>query len=67
MIPGVTGWVCSEPSPPALARALREIGSLGREQLRRLGPDLRRWAQERFGWDEIAKATEAVYAQAVRD
>jgi glycosyltransferase involved in cell wall biosynthesis len=67
VIPGVTGWVCSEPSPPALARALREIGSLGREQLRRLGPDLRRWAQERFGWDEIAKATEAVYAQAVRD
>jgi glycosyltransferase involved in cell wall biosynthesis len=64
VLPGVTGWVCTEPSPPALAQALREIGSLPREELGRLGPALRRWAEESFDWDEIARATEAVYVQA---
>jgi glycosyltransferase involved in cell wall biosynthesis len=65
VVPGVTGWVASEPSPPALASALREIGSLDREKLFGLGLGLRRWAEQSFGWDEIARATEAVYARAV--
>lgn len=65
VIPGVTGWVCSQASPPALAHALREIGSLDPDELRRLGPALRRWAEQTFDWNEIAEATEAVYAQAL--
>lgn len=64
VLPGVTGWVCDEPTPRALAQSLREIGLLDREELRDMGPAIRRWAEQTFGWDEIAKATEAVYVQA---
>ncbi len=65
VIPGVTGWMCREASPRALAQALREAGEAGRAELRRLGGEGRRWAERTFDWDAIARATEAVYRQAL--
>jgi glycosyltransferase involved in cell wall biosynthesis len=64
--PGRTGWLCAEATPAALAASLQEIGALGRDELRRRGEDAQRWARERFGWDSIAAATEAVYIEALR-
>jgi glycosyltransferase involved in cell wall biosynthesis len=65
MIAGVTGWICREPSPRALADALREAGVAGRAELRRAGEEGRRWAERTFDWDDIARATEAVYLRAL--
>jgi glycosyltransferase involved in cell wall biosynthesis len=65
VIPGVTGLLCSDASPGALARALREAGELGREELRRRGEEGRRWAETGFEWSNIAALTEAVYLRAL--
>jgi len=65
VIPGVTGWICREPTPDALADVLREAGAAGREELRRLGEEGRRWAEEAFDWDRIAELTEMVYLRAL--
>jgi glycosyltransferase involved in cell wall biosynthesis len=65
VIPGVTGWMCTEPSPRALAAVLHEAGGVGRVQLRRLGEEGRRWAERTFDWDAIAEATVAVYVSAL--
>jgi glycosyltransferase involved in cell wall biosynthesis len=65
VIPGVTGWICGEPSPRALAVVLREAGGAGRAQLRCLGEEGRRWAERTFDWDKIAEATVAVYERAL--
>jgi glycosyltransferase involved in cell wall biosynthesis len=66
VVPGSTGWICSEPTPAALAADLRAAGELGRQQLGRMGDDARRWAAERFDWKRIAQATEVVYESALR-
>jgi len=65
VIPGVTGLLCRDTSPDALASALREAGTLGRSELRRLGEEGRRWARENFDWGQIAASTEAVYLSAL--
>jgi D-inositol-3-phosphate glycosyltransferase len=65
VIPGATGWICSDASPAALACALREAAELGRPELHRLGADARRWAEQKFEWSQIAEATEAVYVRAL--
>jgi glycosyltransferase involved in cell wall biosynthesis len=65
VIPGVTGWICSEPSPRALAAVLREAGATGHAHLRRLGEEGRRWAEREFDWDRIAEATATVYQRAL--
>lgn len=65
VIPGVTGWVCDEASPRALARALHEAGALGRPELHRLGAGTRQWAEQRYDWDRIARDTAAVYERAL--
>jgi glycosyltransferase involved in cell wall biosynthesis len=65
VIPGVTGWICSEPSPRALAVVLREAGAAGHAQLRRMGEEGRRWAEREFDWDGIAEATLTVYQRAL--
>jgi glycosyltransferase involved in cell wall biosynthesis len=65
VIPGVTGWLCGDPSPRALAGVLREAGSAGRAQLRRLGEQGQRWAERTFDWDAVAEATVAVYVRAL--
>jgi glycosyltransferase involved in cell wall biosynthesis len=65
VIPGVTGWLCCEASPDALADALREAGAAGRPELRRRGEEGQRWAEQAFDWDRIAEQTEAVYLRAL--
>jgi glycosyltransferase involved in cell wall biosynthesis len=65
VVPGVTGWMCREASPTALAEVLREAGAAGRDELRRLGEEGRRWAEREFDWDRIAGATETVYVEAL--
>ena len=65
VIPGVTGWICREASPRALAEVLHEAGAAGRAELRRMGEEGRRWAERAFDWDTIARATEAVYRRAL--
>ncbi len=65
VLPGVTGWICSEPSAPALAAVLREAAASGREELHRFGEQARRWADRRFDWNAIAAATEAIYVDAI--
>ena len=65
VIPGVTGWLCRNPSSEALADALREAADAGRAELRRLGEEGRRWAEQAFDWNRIAEQTEAVYVRAV--
>ncbi|HUA07064.1 MAG TPA: glycosyltransferase family 4 protein [Solirubrobacteraceae bacterium] len=65
VIPGVTGLLCRDASPGALASALREAGTLGRSELRRLGEAGGSWARASFDWDHIAASTEAVYLSAL--
>jgi glycosyltransferase involved in cell wall biosynthesis len=65
VIPGVTGWICDEASPRALARALEEARALGRPELHRLGEATRRWAEQSYDWGRIALDTEAVYVRAL--
>jgi len=66
VLPGVTGWICSEATPRALAAALRDVGALGRGELRRAGQAARDWVEEQFDWGRIAAQTEAVYLRALR-
>jgi glycosyltransferase involved in cell wall biosynthesis len=62
VIEGETGWRCAQPTPSALAAAMQEADSAGRDELRRRGEAGRRWATETLDWSAIAAATEAVYA-----
>lgn len=62
---GETGWVCARPSPAALADVLNRAGTLGREEMRRRGVAARQFADNEFGWSEIAAATQAVYRAAL--
>ncbi len=66
VIEGQTGWLCAQPTPSALADALHEADSAGRDELRRRGEAGRAWATETADWSEIAAATEAIYASAMR-
>ncbi len=62
---GVTGWLCTEASPAALAEVLRVADRAGRDELRRMGEEGRRWATETFDWRRIAAATAEVYRRAL--
>jgi D-inositol-3-phosphate glycosyltransferase len=66
VIDGQTGWLCAEATPAALAAALRDAETAGREEMRRRGEAGRRWATETVGWGAIAQATEALYASVAR-
>lgn len=61
---GETGWLCEEPTPAALAGALREAARAGRAECARRGAAGRRLAEERYSWPAIARATIAVYDRA---
>jgi D-inositol-3-phosphate glycosyltransferase len=65
VIPGVTGWLCDEASPRALARVLDQASALGRPELHRLGEATRPWAEQRYDWGRIAHDTAAVYERAL--
>lgn len=64
VIDGETGWLCAEPTPAALADALREAALAGRAECARRGAAGRRLAEERYSWPAIARATIAVYDRA---
>jgi glycosyltransferase involved in cell wall biosynthesis len=66
VIDGETGWLCAQPTPRALADALHEADSAGRDEMRRRGEAARRWAADTFDWSAIAAATEAIYLSAMR-
>lgn len=66
VIEGETGWLCAEPTPSALATALHEADSAGRDELRRRGEAGRRWATETLDWSAIATSTEGIYASVMR-
>lgn len=66
VIDGETGWLCAQPTPSALATALQQADSAGREELRRRGEAGRRWATEALDWSGIAAATEAIYLSVMR-
>lgn len=66
VIDGETGWLCVEPSPSALADALREADAAGPDELRRRGEAGRAWATETLDWSKIAASTEAIYASVMR-
>lgn len=66
VIDGETGWLCAQPSPSALANALRQADAAGRDELRRRGEAARAWATETLDWGRIAAATEAIYVSVMR-
>jgi len=66
VLPGATGWICSDASPSSLASVLRDAAASGRGELRRRGEEARRWAEQEFDWSQIADATEAVYLSVLR-
>jgi glycosyltransferase involved in cell wall biosynthesis len=66
VVDGVTGWICREASPRALADVLTSAAQAGRAELRRRGAEGRRWADREFDWDRIARRTEEVYLRALR-
>jgi glycosyltransferase involved in cell wall biosynthesis len=66
VIEGETGWLCAQPTPAALAAALDDADSAGRDEMRRRGEAGRRWATETVDWIGIAAATEAIYASVIR-
>jgi len=63
---GVTGWLSAAAEPAALTATLRELLELPQARLRQLGEAARRRAEERYGWDAIARQTGALYAELLR-
>jgi len=61
VVDGETGWVCPRADPEALARQLRAIVAAGRDACRARGAAARALADERYGWDAIARRTVALY------
>jgi glycosyltransferase involved in cell wall biosynthesis len=66
VIDGETGWLCTEPTPSALADALHQAEAAGRDELRRRGAAGRAWAIETLDWSRIAVATEEIYLSVMR-
>ncbi len=65
VVDGTTGWLCAESTPAALAAVLDDAAAAGREECRRRGEAGREWASAEFSWSAIARATEAVYLEAL--
>ena len=63
VLDGETGWICAEPSVPALAQALAETVRAGAAECARRGERGRMLADERFAWPAIARRTAALYEE----
>jgi glycosyltransferase involved in cell wall biosynthesis len=63
VVEGETGWVCDRADSRALAAALREAEAVGAEERSRRGIAGHRLGMERYGWDEIAQRTDALYRE----
>lgn len=61
VVDGETGWVCKAASPASLASVLADAAALGREECRRRGQAGRRFSEQRYAWDAIARRTAALY------
>jgi glycosyltransferase involved in cell wall biosynthesis len=66
ILDGQTGWLCERADATALTEGLRTIEAAGREECRTRGEQARRFSQDRFGWDSIARQTVALYAEVLR-
>ncbi len=62
VVDGETGWLCAEPTLPALAVTLREVLAAGEAERLRRGAAGRAFSAEHFAWDVIARRTLDVYA-----
>ncbi len=65
ILDGRTGWLCERADAAALTETLRAIKAAGRGECRTRGEQARRFSQDRFGWDSIARQTVALYAEAL--
>jgi glycosyltransferase involved in cell wall biosynthesis len=63
---GKTGWICDGAEPAALIRGLRAVLASGREECRARGEAARRFSEERYGWQEIARRTTRLYDELLR-
>lgn len=57
----VTGWICREPTPAALAERLRELAELGRDGCLARGAAAREISDERYSWTAVAERTTNLY------
>jgi glycosyltransferase involved in cell wall biosynthesis len=64
VLDGQTGWLCERADTAALAQGLRAIRAAGRTECRARGEAAKRFSQEHFGWDVIARQTIALYEEA---
>lgn len=60
---GETGWLCARSDPASLAEQLRTIVAEGRAVCAARGAQARRHADERYGWDAIARRTATLYGE----
>jgi len=63
VLDGQTGWLCKRADVGALAETLRAVCAAGRVQCRARGMTARRFSEERFGWNTIARMTVELYVQ----
>jgi glycosyltransferase involved in cell wall biosynthesis len=64
IVEGVTGAVCRPRDDVSLTQAIqRYFASQLFEHLKDLRPDIRKFANDRYSWDEVAKTTVKIYAQ----
>lgn len=62
---GETGWVCTAPTPDALAEALLDVTRAGPEECRRRGEAGRLLAEREHSWPAIARRTQELYDEVV--
>jgi glycosyltransferase involved in cell wall biosynthesis len=65
VVDGETGWVCSEPTPAALADALIAASAAGPAEALRRGERGHALADERYAWPAIARRTAEVYEDVI--
>ncbi len=65
VVDGETGWVCTEPTPAALAEALIAASAAGPAEALRRGERGHALADERYAWPAIARRTAEVYEDVI--
>jgi len=63
ILDGQTGWLCERADVDSLAETLRAVRAAGRTQCRARGETAKRFSEERFGWDTVARMTIELYLQ----
>src|SRR5947209_12876027 len=66
IVEGKTGFVCPPHSPAELARSIETYFASDLFQgLETRGPEIRRFANERYSWSKVAELTEKVYLRLI--